>query len=548
MKSYFLAIVLFAISFGATAQMYSTRLWEVSHPNLKYKSYLVGTVHSGDETLFNINDSIYWAIEQSDLVAFEVVEDENTSIYSGLMTMVNSANRDIGFLTMECVMDLMPQFKDTNMDTLVERFLGGMKKLYKTDVRNARGSAYRSMVFDDFLTSYARFKGKDVDGIENVEDQIKTLYTFTKPQMRAVVEGYFGMKKNLMNSFPDDTVVRMAAENRYAEMCDMYSSFSQDSIWGSYFIKLLDNRNVQMADYVKEHSKVEPMMCAVGLAHMCGPMGIISLLQKADYVIRPIDIYKKYSRKQELKWRDYENDDFKTVLPIGVDSIIKQYYYNGALGGFLSGRNARNKNVFMTPQGAIWFEYQNNRYSFNDEYGELKSSFNDFDKKLSTYINGEEDSDYPEIYDEDEVVEAAMQEELSGAVDGDKISDSLVNRMIDSVSQFVLGEEDSIGDEQKKVYPSRFVEFWSKVSDAKQENMLESMLVSDTTESETRVDTLSLGDGLGTYTATYDDDVVFEYKMPDDSGIKLRIRGDEKAMRRPELLDYFRKAVLREKE
>lgn len=571
MKAYLLALLLVFGGLYSTAQeMYSSRLWEIKHPDLKYTSYLVGTVHSGNEGLFAINDSIYWAIEQSDLVAFEIEEEKNEMNYSGTMSKMTKATRNIGFLTMECIMDLLPKYHDVPTDTLVKRYLDGMKEFYGGSVQDERGPELRSMVFDDFLTAYARFKGKKVDGIEDVQEQIKALYTYTKPQLKSIVEGYFTGEDHLFSQVSDDSVVLMAAENRYEGICTMYSEFSQDEVWGSYFKKLLDDRNHQMADYVLEHSKEEPMLCAVGLAHMCGPVGVIALLQKEGYQIRPIKIYDDYKRDRSITWHAFESDEFKTVLPKGVDSIVRKYNYGGFGGGFMSTQISRNKNVLMTPEGAVWFEYKGKNYSYEEADEEDE---NELVKSLSAYIGGM-DFEAEEEDDEDEAVsntleavleavaeaveEAAeevvnedgddnkKEEDLAIALDGTELTDSLINGMIDSMVS-LMGASDSNGSIGQKSYPSKFVEFWSKVSDGRKEAYVQSMDEEDD-DKKSKIDTISLGKGLGNYTVEYKDDVIFEYKMPGDEDIILRMRGDEIVMKRPELLDYFRKAVLKEED
>jgi uncharacterized protein YbaP (TraB family) len=55
----------------AKAKKYPSLFWEISGNGLKKPSYLFGTMHVSSKIAFNLADSFYLAIKNSDVVALE---------------------------------------------------------------------------------------------------------------------------------------------------------------------------------------------------------------------------------------------------------------------------------------------------------------------------------------------------------------------------------------------------------------------------------------------------------------------------------------------
>ena len=71
-------IILFSTSLIKAQKLPNTLLWKISGNGLHKPSYLYGTMHLTDERLFNLGDSLYKAIENSEGFAIEVSPEEMT--------------------------------------------------------------------------------------------------------------------------------------------------------------------------------------------------------------------------------------------------------------------------------------------------------------------------------------------------------------------------------------------------------------------------------------------------------------------------------------
>ena len=64
-------------------------LWEISGNGLKEKSYLFGTLHSNNKSLFNLADSLYVALEKVNMI---VLETDIFSLFEELDTRKSTSN------------------------------------------------------------------------------------------------------------------------------------------------------------------------------------------------------------------------------------------------------------------------------------------------------------------------------------------------------------------------------------------------------------------------------------------------------------------------
>lgn len=61
------------ISFEQTTYVENEKqlLWEISHPKVKEKSYIFGTIHSNDKRVFDLADSVYVLMDKAKMIVLE---------------------------------------------------------------------------------------------------------------------------------------------------------------------------------------------------------------------------------------------------------------------------------------------------------------------------------------------------------------------------------------------------------------------------------------------------------------------------------------------
>lgn len=278
LKIYLFSFLLFAFVSKSYAQQptkYSL-LWEISGNGLKKPSYLFGSMHLKDKRIFNFSDSVMKAMDSSSAFVMEVHPDSvNKSYFDESKEKV--VKRDVLKLLSSAQIDtLMKRFKARNgfeadSATLNNPIL--ISALMKPDY--SKPDDMPSFV-DAYLYGIARTLKKRIFGLEKIEDQMELLYEDDE---------------DILALFDDNEQQKEYVE----EMITVYARGNINEIYD--FLKDeegledTDNliaRNVVMVNGMKGLFKAETVFTVVGAAHLLGDKGIIALLKKDGYKVRPV--------------------------------------------------------------------------------------------------------------------------------------------------------------------------------------------------------------------------------------------------------------------
>lgn len=283
MIKYALILALSSVTLSVSAQLVDQNhqlLWEVSGNGLKEKSYLYGSFHTNDRRVFNLADSVYFALNSTKAVALEL--------------------------------DVFSMFNDDEWDT---RY-GNVRLKYDrngepyTASNSSTNTAYGDedgmpQFLDAYFQQYCHNADKLFFPLETLEDQRKigsgTNYPFSRRTRLS----------SLLLSDADFLDVYLKG--------DIYKidEIARSTYGGTngYYKELLTDRNKLMV--LKMDSIINSgtsLFTAVGAAHLAGSQGIINLLRNKGYTLRKV--LATYSNgpsidKLEVKSKRsylYEND------------------------------------------------------------------------------------------------------------------------------------------------------------------------------------------------------------------------------------------------
>ncbi len=258
-------------------------LWEISGNGLTEKSYLYGSFHTNDRRVFNLADSVYVAMSNTDAVATEV--------------------------------DIFSLFNDEEWDT---RY-GRVRLKYDrngepfTASNNSTNTAYGSedgmpQFLDAYFQQYCLNAEKPFIALETLEEQ------------EAVVDDFefsFSGRSRLGSI--------LMSEEDFIDMYlrgDIYQiDETMKSTYGGangYYKKLITDRNIVMANRMDSIIKSgTSLYTAVGAGHLAGTFGIINLMRSKGYTVRKV--LATYS------------DDL-TIDKLKVKSMRTYLYSNDSIG------------------------------------------------------------------------------------------------------------------------------------------------------------------------------------------------------------------------
>lgn len=341
MRPRFLHFVAFTIlvfhSFTVTAQKsekpkkFPSVFWEITGNGLKQPSYLFGTMHVSSKLAFHLSDSFYHAIRSVSTVALEL----NPDVWQGQM------------VRMERMKQNYSEFAQGGSDYLTEKsfrvskFDDELKTALSTEPTVVNSLLYRTykpsedFEEDTFLDLYifqtGKKLGKKATGVED--------YNQTE---KMITEAYVDManeKKKKTMDFGEESMAEIQEKLQDAyrrgdlDLMDSLDNLMYTS--DAFKAKFLYQRNVIQANSIDTILKKSSLFVGVGAAHLPGDKGVIELLRKMGYTLRPIkmanrdavqkDVIDKLKVPVEFTQRESDDKFYKVATPGPLFKMTGEY-------------------------------------------------------------------------------------------------------------------------------------------------------------------------------------------------------------------------------
>jgi uncharacterized protein YbaP (TraB family) len=262
----------------------NTLLWQISGNGLKEPSYLFGTFHLLCKTDIHFSESLKEAVKSAKEVYMEMDMDDPATLLGGLTKMNMKGGKKLKDLYTEeeykrlakyftdsvgMPLAMLQSMKPLMLESLlypqlmpcktisgVEEELMQLIKKEKKEIKGLETIEFQSSVFDSIpYDKQAKELLKTIDSINEYRKYFDTILTvYKKQQMKSIeqllTKDDFGMEEN------------------------------QDI--------LLNNRNKNWVNQLKEIMHKENVFVAVGAGHLPGKLGVINLLKNEGYTVTPI--------------------------------------------------------------------------------------------------------------------------------------------------------------------------------------------------------------------------------------------------------------------
>ncbi|MGX5817438.1 TraB/GumN family protein [Chitinophaga lutea] len=284
------------LSLRAQSKKYQGLLWEISGNGLKKPSYLFGTMHVSNKLAFHLSDSFYHCIRNADIVALETDPQR-----------------------------LQEDFSRSNMLRLSSRLLNDMNDVVLTK------DAFSISPYNDLLRTGLTYRPEMINHLlyrsfaaqeDFEEDTFLDMYIYqvgSKLGKKATgVERFDEAERLMLESYRDaanDKKARKAPRDAgnpaeaYSKLNDAYRRGDLDmldSISGAQYTsplfleKFLYKRNENMFHSIDSIiRRSSSLFAGVGAAHLPGERGLIQLLRKAGYQVRPVSTANRDSEQKE---------------------------------------------------------------------------------------------------------------------------------------------------------------------------------------------------------------------------------------------------------
>ncbi len=303
MKKYLIStLLLIAIALPTVAQKkdkYQGLLWEISGNSLKKPSYLYGTMHVSNKVAFHLSDSFFIALNNVDMAALEIdpriwldyIYENEPSVLSDHWNYRDKDNEGgIG-----------------HTKHLAEKRKRALKVALASDLEVLNYLMFRNDEYSDnfeedtyldlYIFQTARKLNKRFKGLESFEELDQINEDLANEDQ---TEDYIPGSSRYSNDDDNPLSFGERVEDAYRRGdLDLLDSLNVVGASKAFVEHILFRRNINMANRMDSIMKEQSLFTGVGAAHLPGDKGIIELLRKMGYTLRPVTIGERDAEQKK---------------------------------------------------------------------------------------------------------------------------------------------------------------------------------------------------------------------------------------------------------
>ena len=309
-KLYILILVLPLLITGCNKQIQDEKssnkdlitplFYKISKEDSNVNIYLLGSIHAADDTIYPLNDKIMSAYKGSDYLAVEVdtVEFNNNlklqlDLSSKLLYNDGKTIRDdfgeelynkmVNFLKeKKSYVSIYDKYRPAFFESLFESIV----------IKDAKMDLSEGI--DMYFLLLAKDDKKNILEIESAESQIDLLLNNPIELDKMMIDQYVNNYEETVNEMKD-----LYESWKSGDIEKLEKSFSIDEnlseeqieLISNYNKTLINNRNYIMVEAFENYiNGNKNTFCIVGVGHVVGDEGIISLLEDRGYIIEKINL------------------------------------------------------------------------------------------------------------------------------------------------------------------------------------------------------------------------------------------------------------------
>ncbi|UYW01670.1 TraB/GumN family protein [Flavobacterium agricola] len=282
-KNFFCATLLGLFTLPGFAQKGNSVLWEITGKSLKQPSYLFGTVHiTCDATL---KPKVLKALDKTDQVYLEIDMDDPELNNKMLANLNMKDEQRISEIATPEQYKTINTFLESNfgiplqaLDTYKPFFIQSM--LYTKMIDCPMQS------FEMELVKKATEDKEEILGLETIESQ---LAIFDEIAYKNQIEDTVTMIEAI-NAGENNELQELIAAYQNENLDELMRIIASSEIQtnNQFQEELLIKRNHNWIPIIIEQANQKPTFFGVGAAHLKGKDGVIQLLQKQGYKVKPV--------------------------------------------------------------------------------------------------------------------------------------------------------------------------------------------------------------------------------------------------------------------
>jgi hypothetical protein len=274
-KSLIYALFLSLLSTTAFAEQ---GLFWKAESNSSKPIYLFGTIHTDDNRVTEFSPRVIEALKAVDVFMMEVEPPKDTSILqmqdANLSTILSAQELEQVYV----LADFHVMHRDAVLRT----------KPWLLAVVFDSPRPLTPYAQDNLLMRLAEDSGKDVIGLETADEHFSVMDGLTLDEQVAFLRKVLRRSQKTKERDYEQLVkayLKGDADKLNAMNDKMTGSMLPAELWARMRVKLLDERNLVMAERMLAKAQDKSLFVAVGASHLAGKTGLVAKLKQAGYKI-----------------------------------------------------------------------------------------------------------------------------------------------------------------------------------------------------------------------------------------------------------------------
>ena len=262
----------------------NTLLWEITGKGLKQPSYLFGTFHMMCKDDIKFSDNLLTALKNSDEVYCEMDLDDVANTLGAMMFMNMKDGKTLKGLYTEAEYKKLEVFFKDSLRTNLSMFQKMKPSFLEAFIYPKMLSCKNMSGVEQELLKEAGKTKKEIRGFETIAFQASVFDSIPYPSQAKSLLNSIDSISNYKVFFEKMVKVYLSQETSKLEAMLSDKAFGmQDGLE-----MLLDKRNINWVAQLKTILPKTNIFMAVGAGHLVGEKGVIELLRKEGYKLRPI--------------------------------------------------------------------------------------------------------------------------------------------------------------------------------------------------------------------------------------------------------------------
>ena len=259
-------------------------LWEISGNGLQQPSYLFGTFHLMCKNDISFSNQLKTAVSLSDKVYMEMDMDDPATLFGGILFMNMKDGKTLQQLYSPADYKKVENYFKDSLHIPMS-FVEKMKPFFLEAMLYPKMMPCKSISgVEEELMKLVKLEKKEIKGLETMEFQASVFDSI--PYEEQAKELLKSIDSIAANKQLFDTMLNVYKSQQLNEIENLFNK-SELGVEEHQEI-LLDNRNKNWVGQLKNIMKTTSVFVAVGAGHLVGKVGLIELLRKEGYTLKPL--------------------------------------------------------------------------------------------------------------------------------------------------------------------------------------------------------------------------------------------------------------------